>query len=88
MKVRVTTKISENNFRNMEHQSWNPPRDDPVRGFLLKIITKTVMFMHRTFCALISAPRYVKSFNFHINPLKVEYCYPILQIKALRPRDV
>lgn len=34
------------------------------------------MFMHRTFRALILAPRYVKSFNLHISPLKVEYCYP------------
>lgn len=46
------------------------------------------MFMHRTFRAQISAPRYVKSFNLHINPLKVEYYYLILQIKTLRPRDI
>ena len=29
-------KISENNFRNMEYQSWNPPRDDLVRGIAIK----------------------------------------------------
>lgn len=37
--------------------------------------------------AQISAPRYVESFNLHINPLKVEHYYPILQIKTLRPQD-
>lgn len=36
MKVRVTMKISENNFRNMEYQSWSPPRDDLVRGTPIK----------------------------------------------------
>lgn len=29
-------KISENNFRNMEYQSWSPPRDDLVRGTPIK----------------------------------------------------
>lgn len=57
MKVRVTMKISEKNFRSMEYQSWNPPRDDLVRGTPIKIITKPViMFTHRTFMRRFQPP--------------------------------
>lgn len=82
MKVRVTMKISEKNFRSMEYQSWNPPRDDLVRGTPIKDNNKAGNNVYaQNIRAQISAPRYVESFNLHISPLKVQYYYPIFTDK-------